>query len=88
MVFLYCVSVLCVRSNVHSGIRELYIPYDGRAAVSESARNMRPLMDLINARHCHCNSGSGGEIGGYLAYGTRYLTYSRLLLIVWLSFEV
>jgi hypothetical protein len=55
--------------SVHSGIRELYLPFDWKKEqTTEPAINA--LMKLVNDKFCHCGSGSVAKIGGYRGFGT------------------
>ena len=54
---------------MHSGIRELYMPYDWK---SEQAKDteLNQVMKAVNDKYCRCNTGSVAVIGGYHGFGT------------------
>ena len=55
--------------SVHSGIRELYLPYDWKSEQAMEPR-LNQVMGVINKRYCRCQTGSVAVIGGYHGFGT------------------
>jgi hypothetical protein len=70
-----------LHSNIHSGIREAYVPFDSQAKVSARGRAMLPLLERVAGRHCRCPVGAGGITGVYLAHGTRSVPNTGLCAV-------
>ncbi|KAK9810511.1 hypothetical protein WJX72_012011 [[Myrmecia] bisecta] len=75
--------------TMHSGEYALYVPWDSEKAVAPNLpEGVDDLLDKMNV-YCQCMHGSGGEVAGYLAFGTSMdYMYSELFVPYPLTVEV
>lgn len=75
--------------NVHSGLREMYFGWDHKVELIDEAEYIKETLFGPVQSTCRCTFGGGGEIGGYLAYGTSMdYMYAEMGINVSLTFEV
>eukprot|EP00736_Rhodelphis_marinus_P009201 Rmarinus@m.9298 len=56
--------------GIHSGIEEMYMPYDSEKKLPSNSLEMQRVLKTINDEYCQCASGPAGSVAGYLAFGT------------------